>query len=421
MPKLNEGDVRIAHTRSGASGQDEVVVAEFDEEGVLVTWPRPLGMSDALVMNEDLRVPEPLIARDGEGWVTFCEGHPLGVSGSTLGHSKERIRYWRAIKTGSRGLNYAEVNGMTSEIDGLAKWAKLTPVTQKVLFDAKSRLRGVSLTAENLDSLVLGGVFNLRLTTSYVHSPSPSGGRYAIDTSLLVRTSSSELVSWGEHRNAHQMIQDLMSLVYGKPCLADLKSVMREDDQEREPTDERRFWREAYEPSFGRSSHQASPLDQKAQPLFYLDEADLLRIDAWISEAEYWGRPTWIGVTALFHKDLPAEARLVQVAVALEALGYAIAKYSNPEKEPPYKFEAKLKLIFEALRFLPNAVTGETDGYEGWVASFNAAYNGVKHADNSLTEPVVAWELAEQGITLFRCWLAVHLGVDVDLIQKRLR
>ena len=80
VPKLEPGIVRILHTRSGSEGSDEVVVAEFDARGVLVSWTRALGFVDAFRLNDDGReIPEPLILRDGSGWLTLTEGYTVGA------------------------------------------------------------------------------------------------------------------------------------------------------------------------------------------------------------------------------------------------------------------------------------------------------------------------------------------------------
>lgn len=283
---LEPGIVRIAHTRSGSSGEDEVIVAELDDQGAVVSWPRALGPVEAFSLNEDDRKPpDPLVLRDGDGWLTLAEGHLLGASASTLGHSVERIRYRRVIHTGAHDVDYVGVNGMTSEIDGLAKWAKRVPVTTKLLFDEmRKRLEGVSLVAKNLDALPLGGPLDLQLETSYGYSPTAKGGIYTISTTLQVRTRSAELVDWNTHQQAHRMMQDLMWLAYGRPCAARLISVMREDDQVHPPADERRYWREAYQPSFGRKADPDFALEELDEPLFYLDEADAGRIATWLSE-----------------------------------------------------------------------------------------------------------------------------------------
>lgn len=418
---MSAGDLRITHTRSGASGKDETVVAEFDRKGVVVTWPRVESIGAHLSLESGPEVPEPLILRDTRGWITLREGHRLGKTASTLAHSEERIRYWTAVGAGYNGRSYSEVHGMASEVDGLMKWAKLVPVTQSVFFEENGRVRSISMEAKNEDPVLLGGSLGLRLLTSYRHQPFPTDGRYGFDTSLQVRTRSDELLTWSDHRSTHQLVQDLMTLVYGRPCSSRLVSVMREDDQEREPVDERRSWREVYEPSFGRGESTANTLSPKAEPLFYLDEADPEKIHMWLSESGTWGRATGIAVAALFHGELPVESRLIQVAVALEALGYAIARHRHPDQRPPRAYVSKLDLIFETLGFLPTSVLGAGGSRAAWVTSFTRAYNGVKHADNELTEPLVAWELADQGVDLFRCWLAVYLGVAPEVIDERLK
>lgn len=420
--KLEPGVVRIAHTRSGAEGSDEVVVAEFDTKGVLVRWPRTLDLVEALRLNDDSRqIPDPLILRDGDGWLTLAEGYTVGASASSLGHSLERLRYRRAIHSGANGVDYVGVNGMTSEIDGLAKWAKLVPVTTQLMLGEEGKdIEGVSIVAKNLDSLSLGGPLDLQLCTSFRFNPMPKGGVFTIPTALLVRTLSTELESWQTHQQTHRMMQDLMCLVYGKPCGSRLISVMREDDQELPPTYERRFWREAYQPSFGRTVDPDRQLTDDDNPLFFLDEANADLVAKWLNEYSYWSRPTWIAMSALFHRTLPVESQLVHVAVALEALGYAIAEKANPDKKVSGTYEALLKNIFDFLGYEPDAVVGEGGSRDSWCKAFNEAYKGVKHADNDLTEGREAWVRTREGLILIRCWLAAALGVSEELVTQRL-
>lgn len=421
--KLEPGIVRIAHTRSGTDGSDEVVVAELDASGVLVSWPRALDFVDAFRLNEDGRgIPEPLILRDENGWLTLTEGYSAGASASTLGHSLERLRYSRAIHTGARGVDYVMVNGMTSEIDGLAKWAKLVPVAMELMLgDEGKSVEGVSVVAKNLDSLPIGGPLNLQLVTSYSHNPIPKGGVFSISTALLVRTRSSELENWQTHQQVHRMMQDLTCLVYGKPCKSRIISVMREDDQELPPTDERRYWRDVYQPSFGRDVDHEYQLTDRDNPLFFLDEANEDLVAKWLFEYSYWSRPTWIAMSALFYQTLPVESQLLQVAVALEALGYAIAEKTNPGKKASGKFETLLKNIFDFLGYEPYAVVGTGGSRDSWCRTFNEAYKGVKHADNNLTEGPEALRRAREGLILIRCWFAAALGVPEELITQRLR
>lgn len=116
-------------------------------------------------------------------------------------------------------------------------------------------------------------------------------------------------------------------------------------------------------------------------------------------------------MSALLDRTLPVESRLLQIAVALEALGYAIAKQASPEKKVTGKHEATLARIFEALGYEPAPVVGEFGTSDSWCTAFNKAYKGVKHADNPLTDARDAWARGREGLLLVRCWLAAELGV----------
>lgn len=418
---MEPGLVRITHTCSGETGDDEVVVAEFDADGVMVSWPRALSFGDALALNhEDRQAPDPLILRDNEGWLTLTDAHLVGASASTLAHSVEQIRYQKAIHAGANGADYAGVQGMTSEVEGLASWAKLVPVTQSVTFDeGRGAADSLSLVAKNLEPKRLGGPLGLDLCTAYTPNLVPNGGVFTVATWLHVRTRTPELTSWQTHERSHRMMQDLMCLVYGKPCTSRLVSVMRDDDQERPPTDDRRFWREAYQPTFGRKAPPDFQLTDRDRPLFFLDEADGERVERWLSEYELWSRPTWIVMSAIFDRSLPVESKLLQVAVALEALGYAIRQKADPTTKPTTHYESLLQGIFDAIGYAPPAVVGGGD-IRAWCRDFNRTYKGVKHADNPLPDSLVAWSRAKEGMTLIRCWLASELGVSNELVTNRL-
>lgn len=406
------------HTRSGESGDDEAVVIELGDQGADVVWPRAIGMVEALGRNGTRTAPDPLFLRSSGGWLTLQDGVELGSSVSTLGHSEQRLRYFRVVSTGARGVDYSSVHGMSSTVDGLATWTGRSPVTQQVLLDpAGQSVNELFIRARNLEPLPLGGPLSLKLTTSYTHSARPKGGVYQISTALEVRTRSQEAVDWNVHSQAHRMIQDLMCLVYGKPALSRLGTVMREDDQEFELRDERRLWRDSYEPTFGRSARGVERLTDDDKPLFYFDDVDPERVSAWLTAYDLWSRPTWIGVTPLFHADLPVESRLLQVAVALEALGAAIAERDH--KKPPKTFEGLLSLVWQSVAFAPKQVVGEFS-IDEWGKRFNQAYKGVKHADNSLPDPLDAFHRAQEGLTLIRCWLGIELGVSSATLNENL-
>ncbi len=103
--------------------------------------------------------------------------------------------------------------------------------------------------------------------------------------------------------------------------------------------------------------------------------------------------------------------------MALEALGYAIAKRANPDKKVTGSYEVTLARIFDALGYEPAAVVGESGTGSAWWRRSTRHTRGVKHADNPLTEARDDWPRGKEGI-MHRPMLARQLGVPEGLVTK---
>jgi hypothetical protein len=417
--KMEAGLTRMGHVVS-TDDAEAVISVTFDDRGVTVVWPRELDMFEAFQRNESHDVPDVLIFRDDKGFLTLREGGGAGMSMSTLGSSVERLRFRSVVETGSSGADYAKVNGMSSEVDGLARWAKMHPVTGQIEFHGPEKRPRVVIAAENLASKELGGQLDLTLETSFTHHPTPKNGVYSISEALTVRTRSRRRKAWQVHATEHHMMQDLMCLVYAHPCKAAIRSVMRTDDQPMPIKDGKYWWPNVYEPSFGRGTGEGKALPEDRRPFFYLDEADSGRIAAWLSDFQLWSRPTWIAVTTMFQQDSTVESQLLQVGVALEALGYAIWRQAKPSGSKTPAYVDLLKHVTEAVGIQHPLLYGKNVSAGKWRDRFNAAFKGAKHADNPLPSGHEAVLRARQGFLLIRCWLALELGVPRRLVRERL-
>jgi hypothetical protein len=416
---MENGLVRIGRLVS-VDKDDCMVAAQFDDDGVEVIWPRSIGFAEAFERNRSPAAPDPVIFRDTNGYLTLRQGTTAGMSMSTVGASEQRIHYSIAIGAGAAAADYEFVNGMASEVDGLAYWAKSSTVETRLNRNAAGNLERLELSATNRPDITLGGSLDLRLQTSYSHLPTPKNGAYTIHDRLTVQTRSDVDAAWSEHAAQHHMIQDLMCLVYGQPCAARLKRVMRADDQPYGTRDHRRWWADVYQPTFGRTTGSLEPLDDRQRPLFFLDETDPSKVDAWLKDFAAWSRPTWIAVTTLFQKNTSIESQLLQVGVALEALGYAIWSETRSPKSRVPSYPQLLELVTEAASVAGASLYGESRTAAQWRTAFNVAFKGTKHADNALTPPREAAERTSQGFLLIRCWLATKLGVQGELLEQRL-
>lgn len=349
------------------------------------------------------------------------------------------------IVRSSAPLAYESVNGMSSFLEGFVQWSGVQVFEQTLEFQEGKGFSSTTLKASLVDAIDLGSEFSASASSGFQGPGYSAGyqGELTYRDSTKLRTYTSELRTWEEHQRVHRMFQDLMCLVYNYPCSMELESVVREDDQpELAASTDQKLWVDAFASVFGRQRHFDPKKDfSKAGPLFLLEDADRDLIAEWIDDYEKWSRPTWIAVETIFQPHLAAESRLIQIGVALEALGYAIWLYDendgyasecekagkshgcdfigcNKPNAPRY-----FARVAEKLPWADLGISEEPDA-ETWAIEFNEVYKGCKHADNPLPGGLEAYKRAKQGLAVIRCWLAKKLGVSDEMLienKERLR
>ena len=358
-----------------------------------------------------------------------------------------RFTVGRTVAT-SADLSYEEVNGVSSTLEGFPGWAEVTAIEQSlILSNDRMEPPAVCLKAQAKDSVNIGTLFNVSVTTGFTAPKlDPYQLEYVYRNRTALRTETPELVTWNEHMQVHRMVQDLLCLVYNYPCELSLSDAYRKDDQQELDTasEEIYLWHEVHYENFGRTRHVEPCKDfSKVKPLFLLSDTADGAVATWLDEFEKWSRPTWIAVETIFQPYLAAESRMIQIAVALEALGYATWKYeenngddstcgkawckgthekTNPCEKPgcnlPYA-TGYFRKIAETIPFADLDIAEEKKPDE-WAKAFNQVYKGCKHADNPLPDGLEAHRRAEQGLAVIRCWMAKNLGVSNEtLIENR--
>lgn len=338
-----------------------------------------------------------------------------------------RFTVGRTVAT-SADLSYEEVNGISSTLEGFPGWAKVTAIEQSILLsDDGTESPTVCLKAQAKDSVDIGTRFNVSATTGFTAPKlDPYQLEYVYRNRTALRTETSELVTWNEHMQVHRMMQDLLCLVYNYPCELSLSDAYRKDDQPELDTVSKEvyLWHEVHYKNFGRIRHIEPRKDfSKAKSLFLLSDTTENAVATWLDEFEKWSRSTWIAVETIFQPYLAAESRLIQIGVALEALGYAIWLYEEnggvmPAGRRP-SATGYFRRVAEKLPFSDLDISSERTA-KSWAEAFNEVYKGCKHADNPLSDGLEAHRRAEQGLAVIRCWLAKKLGVvDETLIENK--
>lgn len=371
------------------------------------------------------QVPSHLQFRDTAGGVALA-GCRFGGYNQSLAHGQARGIVWaeQAI-IGADVYDYSTVTGVRSAIDGLARWTSLSSVSDKRKYNDENRLKAVTLKARSKPAIVIGGEPELSLTPYFHISTDKANGTTFIHEQALVQTLTDKPASWQEHLRPHRALQDLLALAYWWPCGLNVTHAQREDDpyllMDGESLGSR--WLEAVVPQAGRRPFKDAPLPAAQQPLFVLADISPAGVAKWINEYEPLGRPMWPLASLAYQGNIPIQARLLQVATALEMLGYELTRPDGAGNTSPGKkqnFVPYLELIVRTVGHKGAEVVskGHPDA-SSWIAAFNQAYKGVKHADNAATVFPDAVEMVKTGSLLGRLWLGIHLGADPEVLADR--
>ena len=113
--------------------------------------------------------------------------------------------------------------------------------------------------------------------------------------------------------------------------------------------------------------------------MFLFEDVDLGLMGNWLDEFSHWSRPTWIAVSSMFQEGSVIEVELLQMGVALEALGYAIWKKEiegsacSSVRTPQY--HQLLKKVTN-LALPPDFELREGMSLGSWRGEFNRAFKG---------------------------------------------
>lgn len=372
----------------------------------------------------EVATPELLQFRGLDLSAAFSELRSIGRAINFSSRNTElRFTVGRTVAT-SADLSYEEVNGVSSTLEGFSGWAEVTAIEQNlILSDDGTEPPTVCLKAQAKDLVDIGTRFNVSATTGFTAPKlDPYQLEYVYRNRTALRTETSELVTWNEHMQVHRMMQDLLCLVYNYPCELSLSDAYRKDDQPELDTvsEEVYLWHEVHYKNFGRTRHVEPRKDfSKAKPLFLLSDTADGAVATWLDEFEKWSRPTWIAVETIFQPYLAAESRLIQIGVALEALGYAIWLYEEnggvmPAGRRP-SATGYFRRVAEKLPFSDLDISSERTAKD-WAEAFNETYIGCKHADNPLPDGLEAHRRAEQGLAVIRGWLAKKLDISDEIL-----
>jgi hypothetical protein len=422
------GDGRIGAGRLKVSNQEIALEVPLDD-----ATGAALGVSSAWLSNSEPEVPERLVFVDNDGRV--------GLEGCRVRRSSHRmfseLTPWAEIHADYavdiQGLDHDfwNLNGVRSEIAGLAAWTGLSSLNARVTRDDDELVKSVEVTANSPSSIEIGTDYGLMLVPHFTATDSRSNGTYLLKQRVYIQTFTAQPVPFDRHAEVHQCMQDLLTIAFGTGCGLSVESA----SSTRYPLTKPRTgkvvgekWRDVVAVWDGRGNLDTPmELPSNTWPLFTLADIGVDGVRRWIEEIDEWTRVVGPLSSSRFQTAVVIELRVMQAAVSLEALGYRIALRSRKiEPGGSLHFPQYLRLVADSLDCdLASVLRGDPangvarfDDFSSWADAFTGVYRQAKHADHPLPDPIRAWVLAESGSLLVRLWLAREFGVSAAELEN---
>lgn len=359
-------------------------------------------------------IPPALVFHDVFGSVHLVGCRLGGSQGdffSQIGQGS--IRADVTVFGGADQVDFSSVHGVRTEVSGLRAWIGAQSVHRDRPEVGPNGIRSVTFTVQSPDSIAIPRYPTLSLEPSW--TVEPSEGATTLREQLYVLTRFEEPTQWSDHFYIHTAVRDLLSMSSWTPQVFSSLECIHDESPERTLGGAARGdqWLDAITTLV--EVAPSSPKRGRVNHFIEYDDLGPEGLAAWLDLRREFDRAIAPIEASVYLADLTVEVRLMQLGAGLEALAYLLlCRDGVPVKQAARTaLVARLTLIAERI-----AAAIPFDGVE-WATSTAAAYNGVKHANRSLPDPVELANRWRESVLVFRLWLALELGVKAEDLKSR--
>ncbi len=320
-----------------------------------------------------------------------------------------------AVEKAEKASNYTKINGLRSEIDGLAQWLNLWAHRTTRTYAQDNLSMTVSTTMELPPDLPINRRLNLSATVLGT-APRSQKPEVQYTSTAMIRTHVSTARTWEDHLALHRAIRDLLRVAVWRPIsfrkfevTSDRERVQITEDKD--PCSRWCLTRTAF------LVGSESTWDDNVRPLFWFADIGKAGVARWLKLYDTNTRGLRPFLRLLDLREGTIEEQMTLLGIAMEALGYQAFLDSGTSQK-----RASGKTIEQRVRKLTDSLTGCIPNIpHSYPKNFADSYNAVKHANRPQPNPLDLISNYRLGIKILRAWIALRLGVSEALIQQRLR
>ena len=357
--------------------------------------------------------PRVVMFLDNDGPVVLV-GCRAGGGGSNLGAGVGLIVPNFAV-LGGNNLKYDKVNGMRSELPGLALWSGQRSVTTKSETDAGGRVQKVDVSLDSPPQIPLARKMNLTLRPTWRTSYPDNIGTFAAHDVVELVTTAKRPRSWDYHLEGHVAMRDLLVLAAWRRFGFLRLTVNREDDPQRAMSGDPIGPRWAEVATWRLPKHEAWGQDPPF--LFSYHDIGPAGVRRWLRMRSHFARAIQPLVAIADQTDAYGGTRMVQSGIALEALGYQIELDrggSNLDRRGQLSYAKALQVILDDMPLVP------LPDVEDWKQRSRECYVSVKHPDHGMPDSLVLANTLRENLLVLRVWLASRLGCARAALEARI-
>jgi hypothetical protein len=357
--------------------------------------------------------PRVAMFEDNDGPVILVGCRAVGIR-SNLGAGSGMIVPNFAV-LGGRHLKYDKINGLRSELPGLAIWSGQRSVHAKPEPDAEGRVQKVEVSLSSPPQVRLARRMNLMLRPTWRTSYPDNIGTFAAHDVVELETTSKRPRPWEDHLEGHIAMRDLLVVAAWRHFGFLRLTVNRTDDPERVLSGDARGPRWAAVATHMLRKHEA--WTQTPRFLFTFHDIGPVGVRRWLTMRSHFARAMQPLVGIADQKDAFWETRMVQSGLALEALGYQLEVDRGGDNRDTWgqlSYMKALEVVLDDMSYVP------LDDPADWKQRSRDCYMGVKHADNRLPDSLVLANTLRENLLVLRVWLASRLGCSKAALEQRI-
>ncbi len=357
--------------------------------------------------------PELLWFTDHNGTVTLVGCSSLG-STSNFVQGQGRVHVRLAVLGGQGGPDYRTINGLRSDLPGLGDWMRLSSLSQKTVNDADGRLESLHLELKAPDPVPIVRRLNLCIRPNFSFNLASTPDGALIRESLQIETLVQHPRDWMEHVRAHETLRDLVSISAWRPFGYSAQWANLASDPERVLSGDAVGPRWAQVTTHTVRKH--TPSESRPQFLFTFEDVGPTGVRRWFRLRENFARGIEPILSTLDSGRATIEGTMAQVGIGLDGIGYQLARDSGQglKQAKEEKHEARLLRVAQELKVVPPFDLAT------WATNAATVYNGLKHANRAMPDPLLTINTLRESRLIFRLWVASRVGAPSARLQQTL-